>query len=30
VVPPGNLCLRPGDEVRITVPGVGTLVNRMR
>jgi 2-dehydro-3-deoxy-D-arabinonate dehydratase len=29
VVPPGALCLRPGDEVRITVPPVGTLVNRM-
>ena len=27
VVPPENLCLRPGDTVRITVPGVGTLVN---
>jgi 2-dehydro-3-deoxy-D-arabinonate dehydratase len=30
IVPPGGLCLRPGDDVRITVPGVGTLVNRMR
>jgi 2-dehydro-3-deoxy-D-arabinonate dehydratase len=29
IVPPEALRLRPGDEVRITVPGVGTLVNRM-
>jgi len=29
IVPPEDLCLRPGDEVRITVPPVGTLVNRM-
>jgi 2-dehydro-3-deoxy-D-arabinonate dehydratase len=30
IVPPEALCLCPGDEVRITVPPVGTLVNRMR
>lgn len=29
VVPPGRFCLRRGDEVRITVPPIGTLVNRM-
>jgi 2-dehydro-3-deoxy-D-arabinonate dehydratase len=30
VVPPEDLRLRPGDRVRITVPGVGELVNSMR
>jgi 2-dehydro-3-deoxy-D-arabinonate dehydratase len=29
IVPPEDLCLHPGDRVRITVTGVGTLVNRM-
>jgi 2-dehydro-3-deoxy-D-arabinonate dehydratase len=29
VVPPDSLCLKRGDEVRVTVGPVGTLVNRM-
>jgi len=29
IVPPERLCLRRGDEVRITVQPIGTLVNRM-
>jgi 2-dehydro-3-deoxy-D-arabinonate dehydratase len=29
IVPPGRFCLRRGDEVRITVEPIGTLVNRM-
>lgn len=29
VVPPGRFCLRRGDEVRITIEPIGTLVNRM-
>jgi len=30
IVPPGTLCLRPGDEVRITIGPIGTLANTMR
>jgi len=30
IVPPGRFCLRPGDEVRITIQPIGTLVNAMR
>ena len=29
IVPPGRFSLRRGDEVRITIPPIGTLVNRM-
>jgi 2-dehydro-3-deoxy-D-arabinonate dehydratase len=29
IVPPGRFCLRRGDEVRITIERIGTLVNRM-
>ncbi len=29
IVPPGRFCLRRGDEVHITIDGIGTLVNRM-
>ena len=29
IVPPGRFCLEPGDQVRITIDGIGTLVNRM-
>jgi len=29
IVPPGRFSLRRGDEVRITVPPIGTLANRM-
>jgi 2-dehydro-3-deoxy-D-arabinonate dehydratase len=29
VVPPGRFCLRRGDEVRIEIAPIGTLVNRM-
>lgn len=29
VVPPGRFCLERGDEVRITIGAIGTLVNRM-
>ena len=27
IVPPDDFTLRPGDEVRITIDGIGTLVN---
>jgi 2-dehydro-3-deoxy-D-arabinonate dehydratase len=27
IVPPDSLTLRPGDEIQITIPPVGTLVN---
>jgi 2-dehydro-3-deoxy-D-arabinonate dehydratase len=27
IVPPANFSLRSGDEIRITIGGVGTLVN---
>lgn len=30
IVPPGRFCLQPGDEVRITIQPIGTLVNTMR
>ena len=30
IVPPGRFCLRPGDEVRITIGPIGTLANTMR
>jgi 2-dehydro-3-deoxy-D-arabinonate dehydratase len=30
IVPPGRFCLRSGDEVRITIRPIGTLVNTMR
>jgi 2-dehydro-3-deoxy-D-arabinonate dehydratase len=30
IVPPGRFCLRPGDEVRIAIRPIGTLVNTMR
>lgn len=29
VVPPDDFCLQPGDEVKITIEGIGTLVNGM-
>jgi 2-dehydro-3-deoxy-D-arabinonate dehydratase len=29
IVPPGAFCLRRGDESRITIPPIGTLVNKM-
>jgi 2-dehydro-3-deoxy-D-arabinonate dehydratase len=29
IVPPGRFCLRPADEVRITIRPIGTLVNTM-
>lgn len=29
VVPPDDFCLQPGDEVKITIGGIGTLVNGM-
>lgn len=30
IVPPDTFTLRPGDEVRITIPPVGTLVNHLK
>jgi 2-dehydro-3-deoxy-D-arabinonate dehydratase len=27
VVPPDSFTLKPGDEIRITIPPIGTLVN---
>ena len=29
IVPPGRFCLQQGDQVRITIAAIGTLVNRM-
>ena len=29
IVPPDNFCLQTGDEVRISIGGIGTLVNGM-
>jgi len=29
IVPPDNFCLQPGDEVRISIEGIGTLINFM-
>jgi 2-dehydro-3-deoxy-D-arabinonate dehydratase len=30
IVPPGRFCLRRGDEVRIRIKPIGTLINRMK
>lgn len=30
IVPPDGFCLKPGDEVRIEIQGIGTLVNGMK